>query len=438
MSASKSIPVDIFANKELGIRYCIWQLSQPGPQEVGMISSAAEFRAFCKHDNVLDFGRNFDETGRRIGSKCGHLLHPSSEEDVEYCPVCEAVAHLDLLDLIAEAWDVEGSPWSKHCTEKYYILVSAWHKTRLELEDLVTTFEEEAVDQARWENEYPEQADAARKTLSAAKAVIIARAMSRYPGAVAQREVIKIPGKEPVTPSDTPSMRQKRKVMFAPDTNFERGRSQGQYRRGIPRYEPGEHAADPFQQLIDTSNLNNSLYNVSQLKVLTNPRVPVARSLSDDIAPSEHEGIAELHPRWSKIRQYLLKRAQHKDLAFRKEFLGNLKEADFLLLKVKAGKLTKAVPWATQDIEDVDEVEPETDNRSDTEAPGRRWTAYLDVLPKGYLDDIKSAYGEPDHLDTIVPEGLASEAVLERQPQTGSKKRPADEEFEESAAKRAM
>jgi hypothetical protein len=124
-----------------------------------MIHSAAGFTQFCKDDSVRESDFHFDRDDRRIGSRCGHLLHTAVEEKFERCLLCDVVVHLDLLQHIVDGWDAEGGPGVEGLmTDKYDVIQSAWHKIRLELEQLVHDLQEDADNEAQWENENLEEA----------------------------------------------------------------------------------------------------------------------------------------------------------------------------------------------------------------------------------------------------------------------------------------
>jgi hypothetical protein len=318
---SKPIPVHLLKHDELSQGFRHWQLSQPYIHTLGEISSAAEFARFCKDTDVENFGKSYDHLGRRVASRCGHLIHPATPAgDMEYCAVCEVVAYLDCLDLINSAWSSDGGPWSNQRTKNHGTYVHAWHKTRVELEDLLETFEVAAEYEARWGNAYPEGVEEAKKTVSAGMAIRVVRAMSKYPAAITVREVEKASSDAaptsnaeptsqatPPTPPATPTKKKPKKtVNFAPETKFEPGRSNAKYMRANGRYEPGDHAVAEDAVPIDTSFMYNPLYNLRQLKVIVNPQGKVLDDLMNDIAPEEHEGIAEAHRLWGNIRGFVL------------------------------------------------------------------------------------------------------------------------------------
>jgi hypothetical protein len=467
---SNAIPVSMFQNKELGIQYRLWQINQADHGEIGMIQSAAEFAQFCKDDHIRENDSHFDSENRRIGSRCGHVLHPSVEDDFEYCPVCDVVVHLDLLQHFAEAWDAYGGPWVEEpMSNESDVIQSAWHKTRLELEQLVRDIQEDADDEARWENEHPEDAETAQKTLSSAKAITLAQSMSRYPAAVVtghlSEAIILNRTRQPpsvgltaaltghATPPPTPQKPKEKRVTFASDTIFAPARSCYEFQRSRDLYEPGEHAVDSPDGLIDTSNMSNRFFNARQLKVVTELDGEGLDDLINNIATPHHEGIAAKHPRWAEIRQMFFKMYEEKNQATKLEFLKELATADYLLVNIDENdKMTYAVPHTTRDIEDLEGEEAEECKVSVLKM---KWTSHLDVLPDGYLRDIQCAYLEieeqieddvegyeaDDEEDEDESDGEEDATVSGREAGSrlvaASKKRAADDTFEGPAPKRA-
>jgi hypothetical protein len=469
--ASNAIPVDMFRNKDLGVQYRLWQSNQPNHGEIGMIHSAAEFAQFCKDDNIRDSDSHLDRNNRRIGSRCGHLLHPVVEERFEYCPVCDIVIHLDLLQHIAEAWDAEGGPGVEGLmTDQYDVIQSAWHKTRLELERLVGDVQEDADDEARWENDNPEEAEVARKTLSSTKAITVARTMSRYPIAVITGHLPEATvlnrTRRPVgsmltaaltghaTPPPTPQKQKEKRVTFTSDTIFAPARQSHEFQRKSQFYEPAENDADSPGNFIDTSNPSNRFFNARQLKVVTDFEGEGLNDLVSNIATPHHEGIAVKHPRWPEIRQILFDMYEEQDRMIKLNFLRELKTADYLLVNVDENdKVTDVVPYTTQEIEDLVGEEAEECKVS---VQKMKWTSHLDVLPNGYLDAIQCAYVEvgeqvanddegyeADEEDGEEEGGEEEEDTMEtnsdseQRPVDVTKKRKAEETFEDSVSKRA-
>jgi len=76
--------------------------------------SAAESHPRLKFNDTPGKFRNLDGNGRRVGTRCGHVLHSSTADDDEYCPVCRVVAYLNLLRRITKDWDGKGGALGGH------------------------------------------------------------------------------------------------------------------------------------------------------------------------------------------------------------------------------------------------------------------------------------------------------------------------------------
>lgn len=205
--------------------------------------------------------------------------------------MCEVVVYLDLLHLTAEAWENDGGPWRALRTVHSATFRTAWHRTKIELEELVAEIEIEADLEAEWEKRHPEEAEFAQRTRSAANAIAIARTMCRYPGAVSFQN------DRGTALSREVARKKPKKVTFAANTNFEPGRPQSKYRRKSPLYQKGVYAAKSSEGWVDASNAANRFYNARQLKVVINPDGQNREDFMNDIAISDYEGIAEHHPR---------------------------------------------------------------------------------------------------------------------------------------------
>ncbi|CAO2658193.1 Nn.00g059160.m01.CDS01 [Neocucurbitaria sp. VM-36] len=433
MSASDPIPVSILLDKELSVRFCMWQISQPEHREIGMIQSAAEYCKFRKDENAQKFGQSRDALNRHVGSKCGHLLHPLEELDVEYCPVCEVAVNLDLLHLITKAWDGQGGPWSQYSSGNRQTFIFAWHKIKLELIELVTFLEEEAEDEVKWEGEHPEDAETARETHSAVRAVNLARLKSRYPSTLEQRQPVGIPEQARMISSPVPTGKEERKVRFVFDTKFERGRPQHAYRRNNPQYTPGYHAAGTLRELIDTSHLTNILYNARQLKVLMRMGGPIAGQMQ----ASKSECIAELHPQWRGICHVLKGYIRHENLVARAAFFEDLRKANFLLVGVYDGKVTEAFPYELEEIEDLEDANSKgSKDLSKVEAPKMSWTSLLDGPSNGHAGDVVDASEMLHETKASGSEDLTDETTPQQYYLKGIKKRAAAEDFEQPITKR--
>ena len=389
------MPIDYLKNKRLRLHYRRWQLTQMDPNSPPMINSVEEFSQFCKNDSCRERARNFDTNGERIGSKCGHLVHPILNEDCEYCPVCEVVVRLNLLQHIAEAWNTIGGPWSVHQRgKKHRVSLHAWRTTRLNLETLVARYRDIADEEARWEREYPKEVEASQKTLSAAKAVVVAEFMSRYPASVQPGQHSKLSasnydilnsdvGHLPLPPS-TPHVENKTHVTFATETNFEPGRPSEMFERTSDEYVPGRHAASTPDGLVNTSHLSNTFFNALQLKVVTNKNGVCFDALTSAISAPEDEGIAAQHAHWPAIHRHLFDGVRgniEKD----KMLCQALQHADYLFVRLnEKEEVSEVIPYAKQDEGNSQALEPTI--------PNRRWISYGEILPYGMLDDIQSLY----------------------------------------------
>ena len=366
--------------------------------------SAAECHPPLSFDNSPGKASNFDNIGRRIGVKCGHVLHPNTDYDDECCPVCRVVAYLNLLRRITKDWDGKGGPWrppTGQSTEDRDAYCHIWHKRRLELAQLVMRYEDDAENEERWEQEHPEEVDAARKTCSAGNAVVIASAMSRYPACVRTGKIADpdcrtttpkiLPGA--TTNHHTPSSKAKapktRRVQFASDTKFQIARPRKTYLRSAKAYVPGKHAAPSSSTLLNTSNMLISRYNVRQLKIIREFDCPWNIELVDAIALSNHEGIAELHPRWPEIGDKISRIHDGKDEVPNETFMKSLSTADYLLVKTdEKDQVTHVIPYTTRDIENL----PGDDADGDCMMKNKGWTSHIEIMSKEYRDEIWNTY----------------------------------------------
>jgi len=389
------MPSDYFKNKRLRLHYRRWQLTQMVPSPPPMINSVEEFSQFCKNHSCRERARNFGTNGDRMGSKCGHLVHPIVNEDCEYCPVCEVVVRLDLLQHIVEAWDTIGGPWPvDQRREKHCVSLHARRTTRLNLETLVARYKDIANEEARWECEHPKKAEASQKTLSAAKAIVVAESMSRYPASVQTGQHSKLTasnydtlnsdvGHLPLSPS-TSRVKNKTHVRFAPEINFEPGQPSDMFERRSDEYVPGRHAASTPDGLVHTSHLRNTFFNTLTLYVVTNTNGVRFDVLTSAISAPEDEGIAAQHPYWPAIRRHLfdgVKGNIEKD----KKLCQALRHSDYLFIRLnEKEEVSEVIPYAKWDGGNSQALEPPM--------PNRHWTSYGEILPDGMLDDIQSLY----------------------------------------------
>ncbi|KAH6872323.1 hypothetical protein BKA58DRAFT_455871 [Alternaria rosae] len=191
------------------------------------------------------------------------------------------------------------------------------------------------------------------KACSGGNAVVIARAMSRYPACVRTGDVA-----DPHCRTNTPTLLPRattndhiplpkakapktRRVQFESDTNFESSRRRENYLRSAKAYVPGKHAASSSSTLINISNILNDLFNTRQLKIIRELDCPWNIELVDAIALSNHEGIVELHPRWPEIRDKILCIHEGKDQVPKKAFVKSLSTADYLLVNYQLVELVE-------------------------------------------------------------------------------------------------
>lgn len=440
MSTSDSIPVKIFLDKELSARFRKWQRHQPDHDgEIGEISTAAEFCWFYKDEKASKVVRTLDEPGdRRVGSKCGHVLHPAEELDIKYCPVCEVEAYLDLQQLIAQAWDITGGRTAKkHTKRKQMTFRGFWRKARLELEELLVSMEDEAKDEANWEKEHPKDAEGAWASYSATNAINLARLLARYHSTMGPQHAVK-DGSDSgrLTRSNAASGKKKRNAKFMYGTSFSPSRPKPAFQRNRSVYKPGKHAAGTLRELVDTSYMTDRLYNASQLKVLTHMgSLPIPKRI--DV--SKHENIAGLHPRRKEINQVITTYARNKDPKIRAALMKELERANFLLLCVQQDKFIAAIPLERENLEDVG-TQNDEDIGQGLDPGGYKtgWVSLLDILSKSGNGGKKDVLEEHEKGHGKLKDVPGHRMVLQEQVKRGTKKRIAEEGFEMSATKRVM
>lgn len=167
------------------------------------------------------------------------------------------------------------------------------------------------------------------------------------------------------SPRLRPIQRAKR-VSFAPNTKFDRGRSSIKYYRGSEAYyDPGEHAAPRNGEWLNTSFLNEDYYNCCQLKVFSGNLDEVWDVMYSGKAPPRNEGIAEHHPRFNTICA-LIGKGYDGDEGM-DTFAEDLKRADWILLSINEsdGELLDVVLHETWDVEDPRYMEEEDSEDSD-------------------------------------------------------------------------
>ena len=318
--------------------------------------------------------------------------------------MCRVVAYLNLLRRITKDWDSKGGPWrplTGQSTADRDAYCHIWHKRRLELAQLVMRHEDDGGNEERWEKDHPEEVGAARKTCSAGNAVAVTRAMSRYPAKVRTGDIA-----DPDCRTGTPTMLagttpncqtsssktespKTRRVQFASDTKFQNARPRKTYLRSAKAYVPGKHAAPSSSTLVNTSNMLNDRYNVRQLKIIREFDCPWNIELIDAIALSNHEGIAELHPRWPEIGDKISRIHDGKDEVPNETFMKSLSTADYLLVKTdEKDQVTHVIPHTTRDIENLPGDDAEEVRMMETKG----WTSHIEIMSKECRDGIWSTY----------------------------------------------
>ena len=431
MAFSTPISIDLLGAKDISKKFREWQSQRSGLGETGMITSTVEFARFCRCEGAFHPEDLFDEFGRPKAPGCGHIIHPSQAEDdvLSYCPVCDVLNHLNLLKLITTAWNLAGGPWEKGFSRPHML---AWHEARLELENFLELLQEDADEETRWEKEHPAEAEAAKKTLSAARAIKFARRASKYPGKISANQPREARGLQgplvlvsnvennhvssksglitpPITPEQVdprntvategmftplisvPKSKNNKKVTWPSTKNFAPSRSSHWYKRESKSYRPGTYAAREGRELLNTSNMYKAQYNARQLKVVMNPDPRVAERLVKGIAVEEHEGIARLHPRWLEIRRIIAKKTSPK-VSRHDQVLGILNSAEFLAVRtIPDGSVKDVVPYMTLDVEDLSDKEDS--EGSVVASKGEGWTSHSEILPTNHSTGLTAAWG---------------------------------------------
>lgn len=262
-------------------------------------------------------------------------------------------------------------------------------------------YQDDAENEAGWEEEHPKEIEAALKTCSAGNAVVIARAMSRYPTLVRTGDVA-----DPHCRTNTQTLlpgattnhhiflwkaraSETKHVQFASDTNFESSWRRESYLRSAKAYVPGKHAAASSSTLINASNMLNDLFNAPQLKIIKELDCPWNIELIDAIALSNHEGIAELNPRWPDIRDRILCIREEKDQVPKKTFMKSLSIADYSLVNIdEQHQVTHVIQYTTRDIENLQGHDAEEFRTM----KNMEWISHLEITSDECRDEIWSTY----------------------------------------------
>lgn len=338
MSPSKSLPIDLFGDDELTSAYIAWQEHCGKTENTGSIAFVADYVNFCIDKNPRNFNGPTSASTQHIATKCGHILHPSRPDDCDYCPLCIVIAYLNLLGLVASAWDQIGGPWQARAdpghAQRFGLFRIMWTRFRLELAQLTTDLEEQARQEALWAVDHPEAGNEIALAQSATNGVVVAQTMTRYPtvGTLGQ-EGLGSTTKLRAPWVESPPERQKKTVRFGTtatvitdaaaagtggtlrdrDRNqdalqaslpieFESGRYIDFWARDDPDYEPGKYAAPTSRGWVDTSFAGDALYNLRQLKVYTNSSQSQVDQIGVGNHPVESEGLACGHRYWGEIQ----------------------------------------------------------------------------------------------------------------------------------------
>lgn len=319
---------------------------------------------------------------------CGHVLHPSTSEDCEYCPVCIMIIYLKALWLVTDAWDQIGGPWHETTNVQLYKqLRRTWTRFRLEVEQLITSLEDEVDKEIAWEASQT-SCDTRDSVHAAINAVQIARTFARYPAA----GVLGASPRTKARSSNTqlsllkPRMPE-RKLRFAAmatdvedgsivgdkahrsslqsPVNFGPGRPFEQWERTNENYVSGAHAAPSLEGWSNTSFMDDVLYDLSQPKVYINISPFQLERPWTDRYEIESDGLAGEHVFWEEIQS-----AVHAGLesgALLREKIGH---SDCLLVGTRNGIFHEVVLYTTNDDEANDTHETQT----------KRWTSELETL----------------------------------------------------------
>ncbi|KAF1932594.1 uncharacterized protein M421DRAFT_88975 [Didymella exigua CBS 183.55] len=330
MPKTTALPITLLGDDDLAGAYMDWQLGCGETDEtLGLIEYAADYVNFCIDEDPRSFDP-VDASGRRVAVTCGHVLHPSTSDECEYCPVCIVITYLKALWLVTDVWDRIGGPWKPFLDPEniqlYQQLRRTWTRFRLELAQLTTTLEEEADNEALWEAQQMNSDIAADGVQAAANAVVVARTMTRYPvvGILGPQSWNKAPRfHEPLLTSKLRLSR--RRIRFAPTTtvardesvpdevqahprrsqspvSFKPGRPTEEWKRSDEEYDPGAHAAQHPEGWSDTSFAGDVLYTLEQLRVCINlSPFHLERSWIDAYS-IESEGPACEHRFWNEIK----------------------------------------------------------------------------------------------------------------------------------------
>jgi hypothetical protein len=395
------LDIEVFNDEDFEVPFSRWKRDQDTKTAEETIQSIAEYVRFTRRKDEFSPKNCKDERGRYIAPACKHLLHPvvGLDDIPNYCPVCDIQVRLSFFDKFNKAWDDAGGPWrSDDKTATNRQIGQNWRKFRLEFENFLKLLEKDADMEADWEAMQPHGTKLkASMTMSATHALRLARAKFQYP--IAQTPTSESSDAVTVaSPLSTPGVaeNQKKTVSWVPGLQDAPSRKNNLYAREHSLYEAGKYAAG--DELEDTSFYDDQGYNLRQLKVIMDPEHRIVNSSLSatqemaSLATGEHEGIAELHELWPKIKEHLGTQLLEQKNKFWKKMRGKLRSDEFLIVGLtKNGNIRYAKPYRIP--------QTETDPVADTDpVDAGVWTSQLASLPADYLrniDMLMNDYIEP-------------------------------------------
>ena len=299
------------------------------------------------------------------------------------------VTYLKALWLATDARDLLGGPWHETINvQRYKQLRRAWTQFRLEVEQSITSHEDDADNEALREVQQA-TCDITDGVQTATSVVQIARTLARYPVV----GILKVPSRNKAPSLDKQSPMfiphgQKKELCFAPVTTvvedtpipgelqhhrhttqtsvrFRPCRSLEELERINKRYTPGAHAALVPKGWSDTSFKNDVLYNLKQLKVYVNLSSFHLEPAWTDALNIESEGLACEHRFWDEIQSVVNAGLESGALS-----KGKIAHSDCLLIGTYNGTYKDIVLYMTND------------NKASGAhgVQAKRWTSELELL----------------------------------------------------------
>lgn len=108
MADAGSLSIALFDNVGLTNAYISRQQHCGDNHNLEAIKSAANYVDFCINQDTRDLSYPQVAKSQRVATRYGHLLHPSTPDDYEYCPVCVVLPYLQVLRHVASAWYLLG------------------------------------------------------------------------------------------------------------------------------------------------------------------------------------------------------------------------------------------------------------------------------------------------------------------------------------------